>query len=164
MIGMYFATIVCSGSSIENALERTMSYISRMVAMFFVSMLMTTNANAETVIRKSGSIFLTISERGDIRKNGSLIGRVEDNGSVRKNGSLIGSVDNNGRLRQSGTLIGEIQENGNLRKKGTLIGQIDSSGTIRKKGSLWGSASNCCTGDERRSLAAVLVFFGDLFE
>mgnify|MGYP000149067150 CR=1 FL=1 len=104
------------------------------------------------------------SPDGTIRINGSSVGKIESDGTVRKDGSSVGKVESDGTIRKNGSSVGKIEPDGTFRKDGSSIGQIESGGTIRKNGSSWGSASNCC-GDHgsKRSVAALLVFFSDLF-
>jgi hypothetical protein len=122
-------------------------------------------ASAEIEIRRNGSSWAKVEDDGTIRINGSSVGKVESDGTVRKDGSSIGQVENDGTIRKSGSSIGQIEKDGTVRKSGSSVGKIESGGDIRKDGSSWGNASNCC-GDHgsKRTVAAVIVFFGGFFD
>ncbi|HAA59809.1 MAG TPA: hypothetical protein DCE39_02620 [Planctomycetaceae bacterium] len=123
---------------------------------------MVIDAEAEIVIRKSGSSWAKVDDDGTIRIRGRSVGRFESNGTVRKRGSSVGSIDSDGTIRRRGRSVGKIESNGTVRRRGYAIGRIESGGTIRKKGSSWGSASNCCgSHGGKKAVAAVLVFFAD---
>ena len=67
-------------------------------------------------------------------------------------------------IRRNGSSWAKVEDDGTIRIDGSSVGKIESGGTIRKDGSSWGSASNCC-GDHgsKRTVTAVIVFFGEFF-
>lgn len=120
-------------------------------------------ATADITIRKSGAIGWTVDGNGVIRERGKKLGSIDSRGNVRKNGSLIGEIEFGGTIRRSGSKIGSVEKNGKIRKQGRLIGEVSSGGTIRQSGRSWGSSSNCCDDHGRRTVVAVIVFFGGFF-
>ena len=114
----------------------------------------------EITIRKSGSIWATVSPDGTIRVNGSISGEVEENGNVRVSGMNSGEIDSSGTIRKGGMIAGSIDSDGTLRANGSIVGSVDGDGTIRSNGSIWGEADQNCGGERNRNaVAAVLVFF-----
>ena len=114
----------------------------------------------EITIRKSGSIWATVSPQGTIRVNGSIEGEVEENGNVRVSGMNSGEIDSSGVIRKGGMIAGSIESDGTLRANGRIVGSVESDGTIRNNGSIWGDADHCCPNmRSRNAVAAVLVFF-----
>ncbi|MDB4670809.1 hypothetical protein OAG56_02260 [Mariniblastus sp.] len=165
--GTIFAERICGKSELFRTIntEDSMNKSLKGLLAILITLVAVSAVNADIVIRKSGSQFLTIGNDGTIREKGRKIGTIDSSGNVRKSGSLVGEVESDGVLRRSGSKIGRVQSNGMVRKQGRLVGEISSGGSIRKSGSLWGSASGCC-GDEqsRRQVAAVIVFFGEFFD
>ena len=56
--------------------------------------LVASDADAEIVIRKSGSTWARVDDDGTIRIKGSTVGRFESNGTIRKRGSTWGTASN----------------------------------------------------------------------
>ena len=68
--------------------------------------LVATDADAEIVIRKSGSTWARVDDDGTIRIKGRTVGRFESNGTIRKRGSSVGSIDSDGTIRKRGSTWG----------------------------------------------------------
>ncbi len=117
-------------------------------------------------IRKSGSIWTEIDEKGIIRINGSIVGSISaEDGTIRKNGSIVGKINFNGVIIKNGSEIGAIWPTSELYKQGSIIGNIDNTnGTIRLGGSIWGNIDNFSyKWRDLRYTAAVLAFFAPEF-
>lgn len=118
-------------------------------------------SSAAVEIRRGGAAWCVVADDGTVRIDGRAVGRIEPNGTVRVGGAAVGRVEDDGTIRDGGRNVGRIETDGTLRMGGRSVGRIESGGTLRREGRAWGSASDCC-GDfgSRRTVAAVLVFFG----
>lgn len=114
----------------------------------------------EIDIRRGGALWAGVDGSGDVRILGVLQGRLEADGQVRLDGVLVGGIEPGGDIRRDGSLIGSLEGDGGLRVDGAIVGRIEADGRIRRDGILWGEASPCCgNAEEKRRVAAVLVFF-----
>lgn len=117
--------------------------------------------SAAVEIRRGGAAWCVVADDGTVRIDGRAVGKIEPNGTVRVGGAAVGRVEDDGTIRDGGRSVGRIETDGTFRLGGRSVGRIESGGTLRREGRAWGSASDCC-GDfgSKRTLAAVLVFFG----
>lgn len=117
-------------------------------------------------IRHQGTAWVTVDADGTIRLRGGHIGSLERDGTTRNpGGSRIGHVGEDGTLRDAGgNAVASVGTDGSLRYGGVLIGTIAADGAIRHRGRAWGRAHPCDSFDDRRRVAAVLLFFSTFFD
>ena len=117
-------------------------------------------------IRHQGTAWVTVDAGGTIRLRGGHIGSLERDGTVRNpGGSRIGKIDEDGTLRDAGgSTVASVATSGTLRYGGVTVGQITAEGAIHRQGRTWGTASPCGSFEDRRRVAAVLLFFSTFFD
>jgi hypothetical protein len=121
-------------------------------------------ARAELELRRDGREWLRIEDDGAVRVDGRVVGRIEPDGTVRVGGRVAGEVEPGGDIRRAGRVVGRVERDGALRHRGRAVGEVEDDGIIRRNGRAWATVRNCC-GDfgSKRTIAAVLAFFGDDF-